>query len=285
MKKDNTAHINGYIDAIIDNAFEGKKSFLVKVATIEKYKDAAGEWQNKKTRHTVSILSNDKKFNKAILDAQKDIQKNLENRENEEYKPKVHRISVDGQLVNRTNETASGETYYNNMIVAQPEDVKLDAKLAEGEVCNFAEFKGNIAHIDLKDEFGVIRVGTHYFIPGESTNFKGEVKPYTEATSYAELRVSANLMPKTFEALKNGELEVGDLVSVRGQMHNASFTDSKGVNQNKIVVDARKFDLVAKKGQKKTEAEEKTEKKAEAKKETKKAAPKKATARKKGVTM
>lgn len=281
MKKNNNAHLHGYINGILENDFDGKKSFRIDLATIEVFKDNAGETQKKYSYHNVSLLTDDKKLIKGLQTAKKDIEANLANREDADFKPKVHTATVDGTLVTRKNTAADGKVYYNNIVIADPETFQLDAKLGEKESRNRAEFKGNIASIDMHDTFAVISVATHYFIPGEGENFKGEKKPYTEATSYAETRINANRLPKTFESLKNGEIAVGDLIEVRGQMHNNRFVDGKETSQNKIVVDLNKVELVAKKGQKKAEAEEKKE--APAKKTA--AKPKKATPRKKGVTM
>lgn len=283
--KDNQVHLHGFLNEVREFEINDKKSFKMDVATVENYK-VGDEPKKNYTYHRVGLITDDAKTIKAIRAAMKDIENNKEHAAEADFKPKVHTVSLDGSLVVRENEK-DGKLYYNPEVVAEQESFKLDAKLAEGEVRNLAEFKGNIASIDINDEykFAKINIALHYFVPGESENYKGEVKPYTENTSFAETRVNAKLLPKVFEDLSNGNLAVGDLISVRGQMHNNRYTDSKDTKQNKIVVDLKKVELIAKKGQKKAAAEEKTEKKAEVKKETKKAAPKKAAPRKKGVTM
>lgn len=285
MKENNNAHLHGYVNGVRTNDFEnGKKSFLIDLTTIEAYKDNAGESKRIYTNHKVNLVTDDAKLVKALEAVKADVENNFAHRGEEDFKPKTHTATVDGKLVARINQK-DGNVYFNNLVVTTAEDFKLDAKLGEGEVRNFAEIKGNIVNVNMfeDDGFAIVRVGAKYYAPGESVNYKGETKPYTEMTTFLDTRINANRLPKTFDQLKNGELEVGDLISVRGQMHNNDYQDKNEVNQRKITIDLNKVELVAKKGQKKAEAEEKKEEKTEAKK----AAPKqkKATARKKGVSM
>jgi len=277
----NKVHLHGYMNDVKTlNVGSGKKSFIIDLATIENYKDNAGEFQKKYTYHTVNVVSDDKAIIEKMEKIAADLQNNRENRGVDGFKPEIHEASFDGTLITRKN-TSNGVDYYNQIVLSSVEDMKLDCKQAEGEVRNAAEFKGNIAKIDIKDDFAIIQVATHYFAPGEGENFKGEVKPYHEETSYVETRLSGNFRKKEFEALKNGDIAVGDLVTVRGQMHNNNFQDKDGVNRYKVVVDLNKVEIVAKKGEKKAEAEE--QKAAETQKEAPKA--KKATSRKKQVSM
>lgn len=283
----NKVHLHGYMNNVKSiNVGNGKKSFIIDLATIENYKDNAGEFQKKYTYHTVNVVSDDKDVIARMEKIAADLQNNRENRGVEGFKPEIHEASFDGTLITRRNES-NGVNYYNQVVLSSPEDMKLDCRQAEGEVRNTAEFKGNIAKIDLKDDFAVIQIATHYFAPGKAENFKGEVKPYHEETSYVETRLSGSFRKKEFEALKNGDIAVGDLVTVRGQMHNNNYQDKDGVNRYKIVVDLNKVDVVAKKGEKKAEAEDQEQKAAETKKEAPEKAPKakKATSRKKQVTM
>ena len=286
-QKDNKVHLYGFLNEIKSaNDFEGKKSFLMDVATVENWQDNAENWQSRTSYHTVSLLTGDKKIIKGLEKAKVDLDNNIANRDTEGFKPKTHTVSLDGSLTTKKSTSDEGVEYFNPVAVADAESFKLDVKRQENEVRNRAELKGNIANIDMKDGFAKISIATHFYVPGESTNHKGETKPYTEVTKYIETKVDEKRLPKTFAQLKNGELGIGDLVSVNGQMHNNRYKEKEsGIYRDKVDIDLKGFNLIAKKGEKKAQAEEKTEKKAEAKKETKKAAPKKATPRKKGVSM
>lgn len=286
-QKDNKVHLYGFLNEIKSvNEIQGKKSFLMDVATVENWKDNTDEWKKRTTYHTVSLLTDDKKVIKNLEKAKADLDNNMKHLGEEGFEPKTHTVSLDGSLTTKENIDEKGVKYYNPMVVADGESFKLDAKRQEKEVRNRAELKGNIANIDMKDGFAKVSIATHFYAPGASKNYKGEEKEYTEVTRYIETKVDEKRLPKTFAALKNGELAVGDLVSVNGQMHNNRYTEKEtGIYRDKIDIDLKGFDLIAKKGEKKAQGEEKTEKKAEVKKETKKAAPKKATPRKKGVSM
>lgn len=287
QKPNNSVHLHGYINDVRIIDFErGAKNFIVDMATLEAYKDNNDEMQRRYTYHKVSVVTSDKKFIKSLEEVKADLDANFENRDVEGYKNKNHTATVDGVFCSRKNEK-DGVTYVNNLIVAQPDDFKVDTKLAEGESRNRAEFKGNIAKINTYDEFAVITIATHYYAPTENgelvENFRGEMKPYIEKVSYIDTRLNGNRRPGEFERIQNGDIAVGDLIEVRGQIHNNNYTDANGVNRYKMAVDLNKLTVVAKKGQKVAEAakeEKKAEKKA-GKKVSSKAAPK----RKKGVTM
>lgn len=283
MKKnsDNKVHVHGWMNNVTElNAMDNKKSFFIELATVENYKDNAGDYQAKKTYHKINVVTDDKAAIEKLEGIAADLQMNYENREAEGYKTKTHEASFDGILITRKN-TVDNVDYYNSLIVSSVEDMKLDCKQEKDEVRNAAEIKGNIAKIDIHDDFAVIRVATHYFAPGEGVNYKGETKPYHDETSYVDTRLSGSFRKKEFEAIKNGAIEVGDLVNVRGQIHNTKYTDKDGVNRYNVVVDLNKVELIAKAKKNQSETEEK--KVEEAPKEAPKA--KKATSRKKQVSM
>lgn len=284
QNQNNRVHIYGFINDIkVADTKSGAKAFFLDVATRESWpkdkEDKSKGYDSKSTFHKVSLVTDDKKAIKQLEKIAKDIENNNANRETEGFKPKNHTASIDGTLVTRENTDDKGVKYYNPLILTSVEGMVLDTKLGEKESRNSAEFKGNIADIDMKDGFAIVSIATHYFAPGEAENYKGETKPYHEETSYIRTRVSEKFPEKTFNALKNGELEVGDLISAKGQMHNNNYQDKEGVNRRNIIIDLRSVKLVAKKGQKEEAAkEEKAEKKAAP-------APKKATPKKKQVSM
>ena len=290
-KSDNNAHLHGFVNDVRINSADGKNYITAEMATYEQYKNNADEKERKTTYHKVSFVTTNEDTVKEFKKVQEALANNRENRDKEGFEPKTFMASVDGKLVTRENEK-DGVKYYNQLIVANEEDFKLGAKRKKNEQGEFIEpmnsatFKGNIADIQMHDGFAIIAIGTHYYVPGQSENFKGEVKDYTEKTSYVRTRIDEGYRPKTFEALKSGEIAVGDLIEARGQMHNNNYEDKNGISRRGIIVDPNWINVVAKK-QKQSEAEaEKVEKKEE-KKEEKKAAPaKKAKSnKKKGMTM
>lgn len=269
-KSDNKVHLHGFVNEVRINEAENGKHFIkVNLSTYEQYKDNAGEKQKKYTFHTVNVVTENPETIAAFKDARATLENNYENREKEGFEPKVILASVDGKLITKESER-DGVKYVNQEIIANEEDFKLGAKRQEKESMNTAYFKGNIASIDMHDDFANISIATRYYVPGESENYKGETKPYTEKTSFVRTRISENFRREAFNAIKNGEIEVGDLVETRGQMHNNNYTDKNGVKRYGIIVDLNRIEVVAKKQkQAEAKAETKTEKKAEAKTETK----------------
>lgn len=299
QRPNNNVHLHGFVNDVRINATEdGSKHFVnVNLATYEQFKNNAGEKERKYTFHNVNLVTSDPKIVKQFEEVRDALANNYENREKEGFEPKVFKASVDGTLVTKENEK-DGIKYYNPMVIANADDFKLGAKRQEGEAMNTATFKGNIANIDMHDGFALVSIATHYYAPGESQIHTGETKPYTEKTSFVQTRINESFRPETFKAMKNGEIEVGDLIEARGQMHNNNYTDKNGIKRNGIIVDLNNMNVLAKKqSQGVKEAEKKTETKKEtATKKTaaaKKTAPKKAvsqkpkqaTAAKKGVKM
>lgn len=285
MKKENNVHLYGFLNEIRRNtAPDGKTMYNLAVTTVENYKAADGTPQAKYTNHNVSIASDDKAFDAKMKEFNDDF---LQNKE--QTNKKTHTISLDGTFT--VSKGSNGKTYYG--ISAKTDDVKFDVKQQEKEVRNSAELKGTISNIDFPEKdgsrlgFANVTIATHYYAPGESENFKGEVKPYTEMTSFVPVRIDEKMMPKTYEDLISGKIEVGDLIAVRGQIHNNNYKNAEGETVYRMVVDLKKAELIAKKGQKKNEgkAETAAETQKETKKDTKAKETKKATPRKKGVTM
>lgn len=278
-KADNNVHLYGFVNDVRMSATEdGSKNFInINLATYEQYTNNAGEKERKNTFHTINLVSSDPEVIKQFEEVRTALTNNYENREKEGFEPKVFKASVDGTLVTRENEK-DGIKYYNQVVVANADDFRLGAKRQEGESMNTASFKGNVANVDIHDGFALVSIATHYYAPGESQIHTGETKPYTEKTSFVQARIYESFRGETFQALKKGDIAVGDLIEARGQMHNNNYTDKNGIKRYGIIVDLNKMNVIAKK-------QVKVEKEVEKKAETKKAAPKKATSNKKGPKM
>lgn len=290
---ENKVHLHGIINEVksVENE-SGRKIYFIDLATMESYTDKDKNRQRKYTFHDVQVSTSDKDLIEKLDKIADDCKENIANKKVEGYKPKIHTGSFDGVLTTKKRETED-VTYYNNVVIASEETIRLDTPLQENEVRNRAELKGNIASIDIKDGFAKITIATHYYAPSETPvkDHTGTERNYVEKTNYVDTQISGNFRKDEFEAIKKGEIAVGDLVEARGQIHNNNYTDKDGVNRYKMVVDLNKLTLVAKKEEKKEKAAE-TKEAPEAKKETKKAAsnkkeqakeekPKKAVSRKK----
>ena len=271
QKPTNQVHLHGFVNDVRINASEdGTKHFInVNLATYEQYKGNDGEKTRKNTYHTVNFATSDKAVVEKFEKVAEALSDNLANREVEGFEPQVFKASVDGVLITRESEK-DGVKYYNQIVATNSDDFKLGAKRQEGESMNTASFKGNIANVEIHDDFAIVSIATHYYAPGESQIHTGETKPYTEKTSFVRTRVYQNFKSKAFEALKSGELAKGDLIEVRGQMHNNKFTDGNGITRYGIIVDLNKVDLVAKKKVEQAVEEKPAEKAKAEKKETKK---------------
>ena len=273
----NKVHIHGYINNVRGNEFNNGKRYLIDVKTIERWQDNAGEWNKRDTFHKVQINTDDKKAIKQLDKIAADLKNNAENRGVEGFEPKTYEASFDGTLTSKKN-TKDGVDYYNTYIMSSYDKMRLGKLDTENkEVSNRAEFTGTVANVNLKDDFAIVRIATRYWAPGEAENYKGETKPYHEETGYVETRINGGFREKEFEALKNGDIAVGDLINAKGQIHNNRYEDKDGIVRYAVVVDLRGLELIAKKGQKKAEAEEKKPEAKPAK--AAKAAPAKAPAK------
>lgn len=285
----NTVHLHGFVNNVTEVSVKDTTKFILDMVTQEAWKDNTGEYQKKNTYHDVILYTNDEKTISSLRAIADDISNNEEHRGEENFKPQVHKASVDGKLLTRVN-SKDGVDYYNTFILTNDQSIAFDTELGKEEKRNIAEFQGNIASVtfDNDDRFAIVRLATHYYAPGEGVNYKGETKAYHEETAYIETRLSANFRKDTFKNLKEGQIDKGDLVKVRGVMHNNSYTDKEGIKRYKIVVDVNKIDIVAKKGEKKTQeakAEPQKETAKEAKAESKKTAVKSAVKKAKPRTM
>lgn len=265
QKNNNQVHLNGFVKNVEVVNFEDKNFFNVLVGTSETIPGKDPKY----TTHMVKV------------NAEGELAEQLKGIA--ESKDEKHSISLDGHLV--ANEKDGKKFFY---VSADAASVALDSKIQKGESRNTISIEGNVARLENYPEHGlaVASIAVKYWVPGESTNYKGETQPYTEKANFLEVRINQNRLPETYEQLTSGAIAVGDLIGIRGQMHNDTYEkDNKKVYSMKI--DANKVEIIAKKGEKKNQAEEtaqKTEKKTE-----KKAVAKKTEAKKgkkaKGMTM
>lgn len=278
-KETNAVHLHGFVNNVNEVEFEdGTSKFIIDMATQEIYTDNTGETKKKTSYHDVVLFTGDQEKKEAIRKVADDLKNNYDHKGEEGFKPVIHKASVDGKLVTKVNTVeVDGEKvdYYNNFVVTSDEQIKIDQPKAKDERQNIAEFEGNIANVIFSqdDRFAIVKIATHFYVPGESKNYKGVEKPYTEKTSYIETRLSANYRKTEFANLKDGKIAKGDLVKVRGMMHNAEYVDKNDIKRYKIVVDLNKIEIVAKKKveekEKKAETAEKPSvKKARAKSKT-----------------
>lgn len=268
----NYVHLYGYINGIRMNEFDkdGKKMTAINlnVSTLETFKKD-DQFVNRRTYHDVSLFTDDKKTIKAF----KDIAKNMEN----DKGPQT--ISLDGTLVNK-------EGMNDVRIIAKEDSIDLNAKQADKEVRNRAELVGNIAAVNIHEDKNFATVNLiHHFRP------EGAEKEF-ETILQVRIDGDRKFSKDTYEALKNGELGVGDFVKIGGQLHNNNYTKEEEKVYG-VALDLTSAEVLHKKGEKKAESAEvkeeaKPAKKAAAKKAeapAKKAETKKAVSRKKGVKM
>ena len=281
----NYAHLYGYVNGVSMNDFErdGKKKTAINldVVTLESFKKD-DTFQNKRTYHNVALFTDNQELIDKLSAIGADVAANRENKDVKGYTPKIHTISVDGVLLNMENTIkGSGQTYDTLQFLAKEDSIDLDVKQAEKEIRNRAEIDGFIANVNIYEDkkFATADVIHHYHPKGSNEDFETKL----------QIRVDGGLKfsQKTYEALKSGEMGVGDLIRVGGQLHNNNYENEKGKHY-RMALDVTSSELIRKKVEKKeVKAEEKAEVKAEkkpAKKEAEKAAPKKkATPRKKGV--
>jgi hypothetical protein len=291
-KRNNNVHLHGYMNEVkMYDLQDGKKSIFVEMATVEQYTNKEGKPEKKNTYHKVNLITDDKAVITKLDAIKTDLENNKKNKDTKGFKPKVHTATLDGKYITRKN-TKDDKEYFNQLILTTADEFQIDAMQKKGEVRNAAEFKGNIAKIDIKEDknFAVISIATHYYAPGNLTGEDGKPLPTVELkdeegnaftatrlTSFVEGRVSANRTQRNglYENLKTGKIAVGDLVTARGQIHNNNFVDKDGKNRYKMTIDFNKMEVALKKGEKTTK---------EAKAEVKPAV-KPATSRKKGVSM
>lgn len=268
----NYVHLYGFINGIRMNEFDkdGKKMTAINlnVSTLETFKKD-DQFVNRRTYHDVSLFTDDKKTIKAF----EAVSKNMEN----DKGPQT--ISLDGTLINKegTNDVR---------IIAKEDSIDLNAKQADKEVRNRAELVGNIAAVNVYEDKNFATVSLiHHFRP------EGAEKEF-ETTLQVRIDGDRKFSKDTYEALKNGELGVGDFVKIGGQLHNNNYIKEEEKVYG-VALDLTSAELLHKKGEKKAEsvevkAEAKPAKKAAAKKAeapAKKPETKKAVSRKKGLKM
>lgn len=276
----NEAHLYGFINGIRMKEFaDGNTAIDIRVTTSESY--TKDEKQVKKyTDHEVRLVTKNAELINQFSGFKEDIEK-----KGEEKVP--HRISLDGHLT-QSNYEKDGTKVYGYRVIADEDSIKLDVNQEKAEVMNTIMVKGNISNIQKFENNAIINIATHRYGPAGLTNDKGELynqvtysgkdgKDVTlsEIPVFVQSRINGNRasMKEIFNDIEAGKIDKGDLIKLRGQMHeNDSENKEKKTASRGIIIDAASFTLIAKKA-------EKVEKKTEMQKEIKPA--KKATATKK----
>lgn len=268
----NNMHVYGYINDIRINPTDGGRTAInMDIATIESYKKD-GEQQYNRSYHDATLFTDDKNLVKKFEKVAADVRENRENRGVEDYKGKSHTVSLDGILVNRENKFKdSDKTYTTVAILVNEKSVDLDAKLAEGERRNRADFKANVSDIKVYEDkkFAVVRVANNYH-PEE-----GE-----DRSTWIDVRVNGNsrYAKGAYEAIAAGKVQKGDFVRIGGQLRDNTFETSAGMKYGNAV-DLTSFEKIERKESKDVK-EAPAKKAAEKAAETKKATSKKAAATK-----
>lgn len=280
----NNIHLYGYINSVSmkesevevklpDGASEKKTRTAINlnVSTLEQYQKD-GKLVNDRTFHDVVLFTFDPETVKAFQEVDKNIQ-------SKEEKKREQTISLSGTMVNKKggNEIR---------IIAKEDSIDLNAKQADKEVRNRAELVGNIAAVNVYEDKNFATVSLiHHFRPEDA-------EKELETTLQVRIDGDRKFSKDTYEALKYGQLGVGDFVKVGGQLHNNNYMkDEKKVYSTAL--DLTSAEVLHRKGEKKAEsvevkAEAKPAKKAAAKKAeapAKKPETKKAVSRKKGLKM
>lgn len=274
--QNNNTHLYGYINGVrVNETGSGKTAVNLDVCTLETFKNDKGAFENKRTYHDVVMFTENKEIIEKFIAIGEAVEKNRQMKDEKNFKPETHTISLDGVLLNKKDSR-------DLQVFCKEDGFELDVKQADKEIRNKTEFVGNIASVQMHEDknFAVVTVMNH-FRPSE-----GEER---ETALIVRINGDRKFSKETYEALKKGEMGVGDFIRVGGQLHNNNFENEKGKFYG-MALDLTSSELLHKKGEKKEEkAEVKKEpaKKAAAKKETKKAEqPKKAVSRKKkGVTV
>jgi len=258
-KYNNNVHLHGFVNGVRMNGTDsGKTAINLDVCTLESYRDKEGKPQNKRTYHDVVMYTDDKKLVKTYEKLAAACEKNRENKDVKDFKPEIHSVSLDGILVSKKDN--------NFQVLVGSDKIQLDVKQADREVRNRAEIVGNIASINVYPDknFATASIANHYRPEGAKESID----------TFVPIRISGDrkFSQPTFEALKKGELEVGDFIRVRGQIHNNNFEGENGTRYG-MAIDVTSSELIYKKGAKQEQkAEAKKGQKTE-KKPAQKAAP------------
>lgn len=282
----NEAHLYGFINGIRMKEFaDGNTAIDLRVSTSESFKKDE-EYVKKYTNHDVRLVTKNADLIKQFSGFKEDIEK-----KGEEKVP--HRISLDGHLT-QSNYEKDDVKVYGYRVIADEDSIKLDVSKEKEEVMNTIGVKGNISNIQKFENSAIINIATHHYGPAGLKNDKGELynqisysgkdgKEVTlsELPVFVQARVNGNRMKEVFDDIVAGKIDKGDLIRLRGQMHeNDSKNEEKKTESRGIIIDAASFTLIAKKAQK---VEEKAEVQKEVKPAKKASTAKKTT--KKGRTL
>ena len=283
-KNINEAQVYGYVNGVRIKELENGKSIVnVQIRSAQSYplkengeiktnEKGKTEFGQRSDFHKVVFVTGDD----ALLDTMREIRTDLEAKAAGEKEVKNHTMFATGVLV------AKDDAH----IAAKEDSVSFDKELEQGLSRNSINLVGNISNINIYEEqgFATASIATHFFAPS------GGDKKYEEKTSYIPVVFNAKALPDSWKAIKNGDIAVGDLVTVKGMMRNNNYTDTKENKKYEMRVDANTFKILErskKNAANQAEAQKAEVKQAEAPKaESKKAESKKAATKKtKGVTM
>lgn len=241
----NNQHLYGFLNGVrMNDAGEGRTAINMQVVTLENYKKD-GQSVTNRTYHDAVLFTGNKELIKkfegiaADLEANKDAEKKT-----------THTVSLDGILKSKDRDL---------QVIVREDSLAVDTKQAENEVRNRAELSGNIASVTLHEEqnFASVLVVNHFRPKDSDKEF--------ETTVNINVSGDRKFSKETYEALKKGEMGVGDFIRVSGQMHNNNYTKGE-TKVYGMVLDANSTELLYKKGEKVAEkAEQKVEKKPEKK--------------------
>ena len=274
----NEAQVYGYVNGVRITELESGKSIVnIQVRSAQSYalkengevkKNEEGkvEYGQRSDFHKVVFATSDSE----LLDTLRGIRTDLEAKAAGNKEAKNHTLFATGVLV------AKDDAH----IAVKDDAVSFDKALEKGISTNTVNIVGNITSINMYEEqgFATAQVATHFYAPSAE-----EGKKYEEKTSYIPVIFNAKVLPDSWKALKNGDISVGDYVTVKGKMRNNNYTDSQENKKYEMRVECNTLQILQKcKKNAATQAEAPKEeatravskkaesKKAESKKETKK---------------
>ncbi len=260
IKNECTSHLHGDVTKI--NIYEmnnGSSRVIMNVRTIRFYeKDGVKNYPA--TNHTVTVNTSDENFLKEARGIEERLEARKKGFENKSQKIEdCPKVSLDAVPVLRNNPAfiqlkdnqpilteegklkfvqegkdagklldSKGEqiVFRNSEYVAKPETVKFDQELQKDEVRNKTILKGNIRSIQKHEDhdFMTLFIDTHYLAP--NPNAKEGEKPYKEMTSEHIVKLNKDRskgMEKAYNDIMNGDIAVGDLITVQGPKYQTDY--------------------------------------------------------------
>lgn len=204
-KYNNNVHLYGFVNGVRMKAVDsGKTAINLDVCTLESYHDKEGKRQYMRTYHDVVMYTDDKKVVKTYEKLAASCEKNRENKDFKDFKPEIHSVSLDGILVTKKDNSFQ--------VLVGSDKIQCDVKQADRKVHNRAEIVGNIASINVCPDknFATATVFNQYRPKDAEKNIE----------TLVPIRISGDCKysQPIFEALKKGELKVGDIIRVSGKL-------------------------------------------------------------------